>query len=48
VNTDALFRIVRLLAAHGVFEINDGRIAHTPRRRSFARITRSRCAPSFA
>jgi hypothetical protein len=30
VNADALFRIVRLLAAHGVFEIKDGRIAHTP------------------
>jgi hypothetical protein len=30
VNADALFRIVRLLAAHGVFEIKDGKIAHTP------------------
>jgi hypothetical protein len=48
VNADALFRIVRLLAAHGVFEVKDGRIAHTPRRRSFGRITRSRCTPSFA
>jgi hypothetical protein len=29
-NAGALLRIVRLLAAHGVFEIRDGRIAHTP------------------
>lgn len=30
VNADALFRIVRLLAAHDVLEVKDGRIAHTP------------------